>query len=123
MAGRRFRSDLIVIHPPSSLDAVQSAAKPQGGASARGTTSSASQPPPPAEDEDNVRAAVAAINRATKALNNNVELSLDFDSGRALVRVIDSETGQLIRQIPSEEVLELRRALDRIAGLLIHRTA
>ena len=77
----------------------------------------------PVENAESVRQAVAAINRAAKALNNSVQLSLDSGSGRAVVRVIDSETGQLIRQIPSEEALELRRALDRIAGLLIHRTA
>ena len=52
-----------------------------------------------------------------------MQLSLDASTGKAIVRVIDTETGQLVRQIPSEEVLELRRALDRIAGLLIHRTA
>ena len=112
-----------MIHPASSLDAVQSAAKPKGGVSIRDTAGSVSPPASAADNEHNVRAAVAAINRAAKALNNNVELSLDSDSGRAVVRVLDSETGQLIRQIPTEEALELRRALDRIAGLLIHRTA
>jgi flagellar protein FlaG len=112
-----------MIHPASSLDAFRSAAKPPGGASARDSAGSVSQPESPAHNEHAVRAAVAAINRAAKALNNSVELSLDSDSGRAIVRVVDSETGQLIRQIPSEEALELRRALDRIAGLLINRTA
>jgi flagellar protein FlaG len=112
-----------MIHPASSLDAVQSAAKPQGGVSAKGAAGGVLPPASPADNEHNVRAAVAAINRAAKALNNSVELSLDSESGRAVVRVVDSETGQLIRQIPSEEALELRRALDRIAGLLINRTA
>jgi flagellar protein FlaG len=70
-----------------------------------------------------MREAVAAINRAASTLNNSVQLSLDTDSGQTLVRVVDSETGQLIRQIPSEEVLSLRDALDRITGLLIDRTA
>ena len=77
----------------------------------------------PVETADAVQEAVAAINRAAKSLNNSVQLDLDARSKHPVVRVVDSETGQLIRQIPSEEVLELRRALDRIAGLLIHRTA
>ena len=73
---------------------------------------------------EGLRQLVAAANRATKSLNNSVQLSLDSQSGKPVVRVVDSETGQLIRQIPSEEIMELRRALDRIAaGLLIHRTA
>ncbi len=111
-----------MIHPPSQIDPFQSAARPAGSAAVKDAASGA-QPAPPPETEESVRAAVAAINRAAKALNNSVQLDLDSDSGRAVVRVIDSETGQLIRQIPSEEVLELRRALDRIAGLLINRTA
>jgi flagellar protein FlaG len=64
-----------------------------------------------------------ATNLATKSLNNSVQLSLDSQSGKAIVRVVDPETGQVVRQIPTEEVLELRRAFDRLAGLLIDRTA
>lgn len=72
---------------------------------------------------EGLREVVAAANRAVKSLQNAVELSLDAKSGQPIVRVVDTETGELIRQIPTEEVLELRRALDRIAGLLIQRTA
>jgi len=76
-----------------------------------------------AQDPQAVRTAVAAINRAAKSLTNTVQLVMDERSEHPIVRVMDSETGQLIRQIPSEEVLELRHALDRISGLLINRTA
>jgi flagellar protein FlaG len=76
----------------------------------------------PSSDEG-LREVVAAADRAVKSLHNAVQLSLDSHSGQPIVRVVDTETGQLIRQIPTEEVLELRRALDRIAGLLIQRTA
>jgi flagellar protein FlaG len=76
-----------------------------------------------AEDPHAVRSAVAAINRAAKSLTNTVQLVMDERSEHPVVKVMDAETGQLIRQIPSEEVLELRRALDRISGLLINRTA
>ena len=72
---------------------------------------------------EGLREVVAAADRAVKSLQNSVQLSLDSRSGQPIVRVVDTETGQLIRQIPTEEVLELRRALDRIAGLLIQRTA
>jgi len=68
-------------------------------------------------------AQIRAANRAVKSLSNSVELSLDSQSGKAIVRVIDAESGQVIRQIPTEEVLELRRVFDRLAGLLIDGTA
>jgi flagellar protein FlaG len=82
-------------------------------------------PAPRSAAADGVDAAAQtrAANRATKSLNNSVQLSLDSQSGKAIVRVIDKETGQIVRQIPTEEVLELRRAFDRVAGLLIDGTA
>lgn len=107
------------------LDPAQAVSSTRSGATparepARTSTAPATAP---VDTTGAVREAVAAINRAAKSLSNSVELSLDERSERAVVRIVDAETGQLIRQIPSEEVLELRRALDRIAGLLIHRTA
>jgi len=105
----------------SQLQAV--ATRVSGSTQARPQSSAPAVASAPVETASAVRDAVTAINRAAKSLNNSIQLSLDERSGRAIVRVVDSETGQLIRQIPTEEVLELRRALDKIAGLLINRTA
>ena len=63
-----------------------------------------------------------AASRATNSLNSKVQLSIEPQSGEPIVRVVDPESGQIIRQIPTEELLELRRVLDRVAGLLIDRT-
>ena len=99
------------------------ATRASGPAPARTPSAPAAPSSAASETASTVREAVAAINRAAKSLNNSIQLSLDERSERPVVRVVDSETGQLIRQIPTEEVLELRHALDRIAGLLINRTA
>jgi flagellar protein FlaG len=37
-----------------------------------------------------------------------------------VVRVIDSETQKVLRQMPSEEMLSLAKAMDRMRGLMIH---
>lgn len=60
--------------------------------------------------------------KAQTTLGNSVQVSLDKESGKPVVRVVDGE-GQLVRQIPTEEVLELRRALDRVTGLLVDKKA
>jgi flagellar protein FlaG len=102
-------------------------ANPGGGApaplSAAGRVIDAARVQAASPGAEGLREVVAAADRAVKSLHNAVQLSLDSQSGQPIVRVVDTETGQLIRQIPTEEVLELRRALDRIAGLLIQRTA
>src|SRR5262245_53088431 len=94
---------------------------PGGGASAPLSPAArvidASGPVQPSmASSEGLQEVVAAADRAVKSLHNAVQLSLDSQSGQPIVRVVDTETGQLIRQIPTEEVLELRRALDRIAG-------
>jgi flagellar protein FlaG len=112
-----------MIAPTAPFEARQAAAYSRAGAGSNSIVDvRAAAVTHPANDAA-MREAVAAINRAASTLNNSVQLSLDTDSGQTLVRVVDSETGQLIRQIPSEEVLSLRDALDRITGLLIDRTA
>lgn len=40
----------------------------------------------------------------------NLEFSVDTDSGRDVVKVLDGESGDVIRQFPSEDVLKLARA-------------
>jgi flagellar protein FlaG len=48
-----------------------------------------------------------------------LEFLMSEDSGEAIVRVVDKETNQVVRQIPGQEMLAIRRALDRLQGILI----
>lgn len=74
-------------------------------------------------DEISVREAVVFANKAMRSLSNSLEFSLDPESGKAMIRVIDMETRQVIRQFPSEEMKAIARALDRMQGLLVNRHA
>jgi len=40
-----------------------------------------------------------------------------------VVKVVDKETKEVIRQMPSKEVVELAKALDKLQGLMIKQTA
>jgi flagellar protein FlaG len=55
--------------------------------------------------------------------NQNVQFSLDSGSGKVIVKVIDAATKQVLRQIPSEEMLEIAKSLDRLRGLLVNQRA
>ena len=74
-------------------------------------------------DAVQVRQAVEAIAKTIQSLSSNLEISVDEDSGRSIVKVIDKETHELIRQMPSEEVLAIAKALDKFQGLLIQQQA
>lgn len=64
------------------------------------------------------------INKALKQSNKNLEFTIDSDTKRSIVKLVDSETGDVIRQFPSEEALAISRAIDRIQqGLLLKQEA
>ncbi|MDR5172604.1 flagellar protein FlaG [Methylobacillus flagellatus] len=75
-----------------------------------------------ASDAD-VQSAVERINEFISPIMQSIQFSTDVDSGRVVVKVVDSETQKVLRQIPSEEVLAISKALDNLQGLIIRQTA
>lgn len=67
--------------------------------------------------------AVSNINKSLKAAGQGVEFSVDDDSKRLVVKVVDQETREVLRQMPSAEALEIAKALDRAQGMLIRQEA
>lgn len=65
--------------------------------------------------------AVKAVNDFVSSLNNSLQFTVDGDTGKSIVKVIDSSTKEVIKQFPSEEMLAIAKALDGIKGLLVHQ--
>ena len=64
------------------------------------------------------------INKALKQSARNLEFTVDTDTEKPVVKVVDSETGDVIRQIPSEELLSISRAIEEAqANLLLKQMA
>lgn len=70
-----------------------------------------------------VNEAVEEINKALKRMSQDLEFSVDTDVHRTIVKVVDKETKDVIRQIPTPEALEISKALERLQGLLIRDKA
>ena len=49
-------------------------------------------------------------------MNRGLEFSVDKDSGRDVIKVIDKTSGDLVKQFPSEEVLTLVAKLSEMVG-------
>jgi flagellar protein FlaG len=60
-----------------------------------------------------LEAATEQIERFVRSSGRSLQFRVDDDSGRVVVSVRDADTGDLIRQIPSEAALRIARALDR----------
>jgi len=63
--------------------------------------------PEQAADTARISEAVTRINEIVQSVQRDLSFNLDEDSGKTIIRVIDSESGALIRQIPSEEALAI----------------
>ena len=83
---------------------------------------SAFAPAPPVTQEA-VAAAVQSANAYMQSVSTNLNFSLDQDTGHTVVRMVDTETKEVLRQFPSEEMLAISRSIDRMQGLLINREA
>jgi flagellar protein FlaG len=67
--------------------------------------------------------AVSALNQSSQMKTQGLEFSIDEDSQRTVVKVIDQETKEVLRQIPTKEALELAKTFDSAKGSLISQSA
>lgn len=70
-----------------------------------------------------VESAVKKVQNFVSAKAADIQFSIDEDIGVTVVKVIDRGTKEVIRQIPSEEMLEIAKALDKLQGLLVKQQA
>ena len=68
-----------------------------------------------------IKEAVKATNDFVSLVNSAVEFTVDDDTQLTVVKVIDKGTKEVIRQIPSEEMLAIAKALDTVQGLLVRQ--
>jgi flagellar protein FlaG len=66
---------------------------------------------------------VEQLSEVVTLMNKGLAFSVDEDSGAAIVKVMDIDTGDIIRQIPSDEALELAQKLQDVKGLLLKTQA
>ena len=71
----------------------------------------------PKQFQEHVEAAVAQMNEFIQSTQRDLHFSYDRDAGETVVRVLDRETQEVIRQIPDETFLKLARDKDFNGGL------
>lgn len=78
-------------------------------------------PPPTVES---LKGAVSAINRAMQQANHTLEFRVDNDTHRTVVKMVDTSTGELIRQFPTESTLAIAREIEQLQqGMLLKQKA
>ncbi len=70
-----------------------------------------------------VEQALKKVNQVVSAIEPDLQFMLDKATGKTVVKVVDTQTNEVIRQFPSEEMLAIARAIDKLQGLLIKEKA
>lgn len=73
--------------------------------------------------QERIREAIQALNESTQLVGRQLAFSIHEDTGRTIVRVIDRDTDEVIREIPPEEILDLVARINEMIGLLLDERA
>lgn len=72
---------------------------------------------------EQVEEAVATIQEFVQTVRRSINFAVDDGSGHVVVKVTDAGSGDVIRQIPSEEALKLAENLSEVRSLLFKAEA
>jgi flagellar protein FlaG len=68
---------------------------------------------------EQIEEVVIRLQKTLQHVEPRIELSIDKELNQVIARVVDKESGELIRQIPSEEFLKLKRFFADQTGLFV----
>lgn len=112
-------SQIVKIPQAVSREAIR--AKPrdpqaQGGAEAASAIQAAAAVQPVQAQE--VKQAAAELDKALQQ-SSDLSVSVDETTGTMVVRITDSNTGEVVKQIPPQQLMEANISMNKIVGLLI----
>ncbi|EKT4485875.1 flagellar protein FlaG [Shewanella algae] len=75
------------------------------------------------QDPEQLQQVAEELSNTMSMMRKGLAFKVDETSGTHVVSVMDVDSGDVIRQIPSEEALELAAKLSEVAGLLMKTEA
>ena len=75
------------------------------------------------ELRDTAEAAMKDIQHFISSQASSVRISKDQTSGHMVVQLVDPGTGDVIRTLPSEELLRLARSFEMLGNKMVHQLA
>lgn len=69
--------------------------------------------------QDDIMHAVKRANKALEGTNRRFEYSIHEQTNTIMIKVIDTETNEVIREIPPEKILNLIAKLWELAGIIV----
>lgn len=77
---------------------------------------------PAKANEEMTKRVAEAMDQYIRSIQRDLEIKIHQETGRIVVRVISHETGEVIREIPPEDMLKLAEKMDEMTGGLLQTT-
>lgn len=74
-------------------------------------------------DPRDLQDAAEKVQKVVQMYASELKFSVDEDLEIPVVKIINTANDEIIRQIPSEEMLEIAKSIDKIAGMFVNQTA
>ena len=71
--------------------------------------------------EETIKKIAEAMDKYIRSMENDLEIKIHEETGTILVKVISHETGEVIREIPPEELIELAAKMEEMTGVLLQK--
>ncbi|TWH64366.1 flagellar protein FlaG [Azomonas agilis] len=121
-AGSTQRRDFV---PPTQIATTQLTASPVPATTAVSNSNPSSQQDSntglgsnAVDTKGMVESVVSDLKALSQRAQPNLDFSIDEETGTFVVKVIDKDSGEVIRQLPTEEALRIAEQLDEMRGLL-----
>lgn len=98
--------------------------KPQDAGNTKPTPDVAAKPLMGKQAELSVAEVLEVVQKANAALTgnqSNLKFLVDNDNGKPIVQIVDQETQEVLKQIPSVEMLKIAKAIEKMQGVLMSR--
>lgn len=69
--------------------------------------------------QQQLKDALSKLNDTVQKTQPQLEFSVDSDTDLHVVKLVDKDSGEVIRQFPSKEAIELAKSIDQYTGMLI----
>ncbi|MCG9084217.1 flagellar protein FlaG [Laribacter hongkongensis] len=76
----------------------------------------------PVDDEERKRV-LESLNKTMGLMRSDLVFTVDDETKLKLVKIVDRETKEVIRQIPSEEIVRFVKVFDELRGVLLSERA
>ncbi|SFL22251.1 flagellar protein FlaG [Halanaerobium salsuginis] len=72
--------------------------------------------------EDEVRESVKDVNEIVDKVKEGLSFQIHEDTEKMMVKVVDLNTDEVIKELPPEEMLDLQARIHEMVGILINET-